>query len=75
MGIVLNGHRKDKSDLAEETNPAIIAELTGEKVLTIIPYDKRVCVGKGQLGDDIAAAAGLVNWVDLMEEYNRGGKG
>ena len=36
-GIIINGHDQENAGVAEETNPAVIAELTGAPVLGILP--------------------------------------
>ena len=65
-GIVVNGYPADGSTLAEETNPRVIAEISGKNVLTVIPYDNGSCVETGQLGEDVLTAAGLVNWLEVI---------
>ncbi|MBN2376044.1 MAG: dethiobiotin synthase [Sedimentisphaerales bacterium] len=65
-GVVINGYQPDSADLAEQTNPEIIAEMTGLNILAITPYDKKVNVERGRLGADVLAAVRRVKWADLI---------
>ncbi len=66
IGVVFNAYETDGADKAQESNARVIEELSGVKVLTVIPYDQSSCVEKGKLSDDVKAAAGLVNWDDYI---------
>ncbi len=48
MGIVINNYR---GGIAEETNPEVIAELTGLPILGIIPHDPVINVESGSQGN------------------------
>ncbi|MCZ7381377.1 MAG: dethiobiotin synthase [Candidatus Methanoperedens sp.] len=51
MGIVINNYR---GGIAEETNPEVIAELTGLPILGIIPHDPAINVESGSLGNIVS---------------------
>jgi dethiobiotin synthetase len=49
-GVVLNGYNARSPSLAEETNPATIAECAGIPVPTVVPHDRHTDVKNGQIG-------------------------
>lgn len=51
--IVINGYQPSSSTLAEETNPEIIAELTGLKIPLVVPHDPEVNPRKGRLTESV----------------------
>ncbi len=51
IGVILNNYR---GGIAEETNPKIIEELTGIRILGIIPHDPEICTEHGEPGDIIS---------------------
>jgi len=65
-GIVINGYRADCDDPAQQSNPQVIQNMSGIKVLTVMPYETDSCVERGVLADQVKAAAQLVNWEDLL---------
>ena len=52
-GIVINDLKKEKSGLAEKTNPKIIEELSGIPILGILPFDSQVNLTTCNLGNII----------------------
>ena len=61
-GLIFNAFCHEAADLAQETNPAVIAEISGIKILAVLPYDKNSSVETGRLGEDITNIAGMTNW-------------
>ena len=58
--IVVNGYRADSDDLSEESNPPLLAELTGLPVICV-PDDPDTCVEpKPALGEAVLFAAGQI---------------
>ncbi|MBI4579781.1 MAG: dethiobiotin synthase [Planctomycetes bacterium] len=51
--LVVNGYEPASGTLAEETNPEVIAELTGLRIPLIVPHDADVDTRKGRLGESI----------------------
>lgn len=66
LGVVINGYQAEGASLAQETNPRVIAEVGGVRVLSVIPFDQETCVSKGRLGREVMAAASLVDWWELF---------
>lgn len=64
-GIVINGYNAEEPDLAEETNPVAISDITGIPILAIIPFDTDSCVEKGMLGENVLSAIRRVDWAGL----------
>jgi len=62
IGVVMNGYQAEEASLAEETNMRVINETAGVKILTVIPFDKSICLEKGKIGEEITAAIDMVNW-------------
>jgi len=55
-GVVLNRYRTRSPSLAEETNPAAIAECAGIAAPTVVPYDRGTDVKAGRIGRRIPEA-------------------
>ncbi|HOA74296.1 MAG TPA: dethiobiotin synthase [Phycisphaerae bacterium] len=51
--VVINGYEPAAGTLAEETNPEVIAELTGMRIPIIVPHDPQIDVRKGQLTESV----------------------
>ena len=66
LGIVINRYHPDSSDVAEETNPRVIAAAGKVPVVAILPDDKETDLQSGRLGPDVITAAGLTNWDELI---------
>jgi dethiobiotin synthetase len=66
LGIVINRYQADSADIAEETNPRVIAEVGRIPVLAVLPDDKETDLRSGRLGSEVIAAAGLANWSKLI---------
>jgi dethiobiotin synthetase len=49
--VIINNYRGGK---VEETNPKIIAELTGVSLLGIVPHDAKINVDKGSHGNIVS---------------------
>lgn len=58
VGVIINNYRGGK---VEETNPKIIAELTGIPVLGIVPNDTKINVDEGSQGDIVSLVEENVN--------------
>jgi len=67
LGIVINQYQADRADLAEESNPRVIAEVGKVPVISIIPADAKTSLRSGRLGPDVITAVGLANWADLIQ--------
>ncbi len=65
-GIVINSYQPDDASLAQETNPRILAEITGLDILAIIPYDESTYMEKGTIGQPVLSAVGMANWWEIM---------
>lgn len=50
LGFVINNY-PDIPTLAERTNPELLLELTGEKILGVIPHDQGISVERGDIGN------------------------
>jgi len=68
VGIVMNGYQPDGATVAEETNPQVLAEASGLKVLAVLPQESDSSVEEGLLGEAVVAAARLTRWEDCLEE-------
>lgn len=51
--IVINGYQPSSNTLAEETNPEVIAELTGLRIPLIVPHDSSVDTRRGRLSESV----------------------
>ena len=71
-GVVINEYQADDGDLAEESNPRVLAEVGKVEVLSVIPYDGHSSVEKGQLGAGVLGAVKLVNWAEQIERLSGG---
>ncbi len=58
IGVIINNYHGGK---VEETNPKIIAELTGVPVLGIVPNDTKINVDEGSLGNIVSHVEKNVN--------------
>ncbi len=76
-GIIFNSSQKEKPGIAEKTNPKVIKQLSGVKVLGILPYMKRFskfhvlssCLRKLNLG--ILFNPKLVARVQMLESWDK----
>lgn len=64
-GIVLNHSEKSDNPLAVQTNPQILTQLSGEKILATITYDSSNNVENLCVGSKIHAAMALTDWQAL----------
>jgi dethiobiotin synthetase len=51
--VVINGYEPMSGTLAEETNPEVIAELSGMRIPLIVPHDSNVNTRNGQLTESV----------------------
>lgn len=51
--VVINSYQPDSATLAEETNPEIIARLTGMRIPLIVPYDRSTNIATGAIGESV----------------------
>ena len=51
--IVINGYRPASGTLAEETNPEVIARLSGLPIPLIVPHDDQLDLARGRIGENI----------------------
>ncbi|MEM9915541.1 MAG: dethiobiotin synthase [Planctomycetota bacterium] len=69
-GLVVNGVDRDPQNTAADPSIAYnrdwLERLTGVKVLAVLPWGVGVDPPKGKLNPAIIAAAGRVNWLDVM---------
>lgn len=65
-GIILNHSDQCADQPATQTNPQMLAQLSGEKILTTIDYDASSHVGNCCLGPRIHAAMARVDWQSLL---------
>lgn len=69
-GLVINGVDRDPLSTAADpsiaTNRDWLERLTGVKVLAVLPWAVGVDPSKGRLNPAVIAAAGQVNWLDVM---------
>ncbi len=56
--VVLNGYNTRSPSLAEETNPATIADCAGVAAPTVVPRDRQTDVESGRIGRRIIEAVG-----------------
>lgn len=66
IGLVINGYNPDEAGVAEETNLKIISELSGCKLLAVIPYDQTSCVERLRLEVDIISAISTIFWAEFL---------
>jgi len=69
VGVVINGYRAETADLAQESNPGVIAEAAKLPVLAVIPYDEGSCVERGLLGGDTIASVAQINWNEVIGRH------
>jgi len=67
-GIVISGYDKSKADLAEQSSPAIIAELGRTQILAVVPFDRQTNAGQGIIGDMILSSLCDVDWLRIIEQ-------
>lgn len=69
-GLVMNGLDLDPTAAAADpsinTNRQWLERMTGVKVLAVLPKGRGVATGRGKLDPSLVAAAGQVNWLDVM---------
>jgi len=65
-GLIFNAYCPETADLAQETNPGVIAETSSIEIIAVIPYDKDSCVETGKLGDDITHVVNMINWQECI---------
>ena len=65
-GIILNQNQPSKNELAVESNPRVVSELTGAKILAILDRDPETSVESLQLGQKNISQIEAVDWAALM---------
>lgn len=69
-GLVMNGLDLDPTAAAADpsihTNRQWLERMTGVKVLAVLPKGRGVAAGRGKLDPALVAAAGQVDWLDVM---------
>ncbi|OIO38983.1 MAG: dethiobiotin synthase [Candidatus Omnitrophica bacterium CG1_02_49_10] len=50
-GVIFNGYKEGETGIAEETNPDVIRDIAGVKILGRVPYLSKVSVDSGDVGD------------------------
>ena len=65
-GIVLNHSLRSENRLALQSNPQVLAQLTGEKILTTIDNDPSCSVENLRLGTKIVSVMAQVAWSALI---------
>jgi dethiobiotin synthetase len=66
LGVVFNRYCAAESDLAQETNAAVLEEVCGVRVIAVIAYDADSCVEDGRMGDDVFESVNMVDWVEYL---------
>ena len=63
--IIINGYNVSSADIAVETAPGVIADLTGVNILSIVPFDEDCDVEQGLLGQLTLETLADYNWAKL----------
>ena len=66
-GIIINGADADKAGVAEETNPAEIAQETGLPILTVVPWDAETDPRQPALGPAVVEACQAIDFKRLLK--------
>jgi len=66
LGVVFNRYCAAESDLAQETNMAVLEEVCGVRVITVITYDDDSCVEEGRMGDEVFESVNMVDWREYL---------
>ncbi|MBN1393118.1 MAG: dethiobiotin synthase [Sedimentisphaerales bacterium] len=64
-GIIVNGYNAVESTVAEDTAPDVIADCSGERILTVVPFDETVSIEKPNLGEVIIPSLAVCDWQKL----------
>lgn len=67
-GIVINGYDESKADFAEQSAPAVIAEVGKTQILAVVPYDYQTNIAQGVIGDIVLDSLNDVDWLRIIEQ-------
>lgn len=64
-GVVINGYDATKATLAEDTAEQVIAQVSGVKILAVVPFDETVSIEQPSLGETIVSSLLDCDWAGL----------
>ncbi|OHB48405.1 MAG: dethiobiotin synthase [Planctomycetes bacterium GWF2_41_51] len=67
-GIIINGYDEPNSDFAQQSAPAIIAEVGRTRILAVVPYDEQVNIGQGEIGNIVPDSLSDIDWLRIIEQ-------
>jgi dethiobiotin synthetase len=66
-GVIISGYDESKTDFAQQTCPAAIAETGKTQILAVVPFDRQTQIEKGIIGDIVLDSLTGIDWLRIIE--------
>ena len=67
-GIVISGYDESRADFAQQSAPAVIAEVGRTQILAVVPFDYQSNIEQGVIGDIVLDSLNDVDWLGVIEK-------
>ncbi len=67
-GVVISGYDESQTDFAQQSGPAVIAEVGRTQILAIVPFDHETDIEKGIIGDIVLDSLTEIDWLRIIEQ-------
>src|SRR4030042_3038001 len=67
-GVVISGYDESRTDFAQQSAPAVIAQTGRTQILSGVPFDHETDIEKGIIGNIVLDSLSEVDWLRIIEQ-------